>query len=72
MMILIKNKKNIIFPIILTILIVKIILMGLFSSEYQDKLFFPFINHFVLNGGDPWNWVYTNNLNYEFPYHPLM
>lgn len=72
MVILIKNKKNIIFPIILTILIVKIILMGLFSSDYQDKLFFPFINHFVLNGGDPWNWVYTNNLNYEFPYHPLM
>lgn len=71
-MIIIKNKKNIIFALFLTIFIVKIIIMGLFSSEYQDKLFYPFINHFVSNGGDPWNWVYINKLHYEFPYHPLM
>lgn len=68
----VKNKKNIILYLFITMLIIKLIFMGIFSSEYQDELFFPFVNHFISNFDNPWDWVYRNKLSYEFPYHPLM
>ena len=63
------NKFIVIFAVIF---IVKIILAGLFSSEYQDSLFIPFINQFLSGNLNPWEYVWQNNLKLEFPYHPIM
>lgn len=52
------------------IIISKLILMGLFSSDYQNELFIPFIKCFNFN--NPWNYTYYNHLQYEFPYYPFM
>ncbi len=65
-----KFKKKQFLLITFIIIILKIIIMGLFSSDYQNLLFIPFINCFKFN--NPWEYVYTNHLNLEFPYHPIM
>ena len=49
------------------LLIIKLILAGLFSSEYQDSLFIPFVNLFLSGHFNPWEYVWQNNLNLEFP-----
>lgn len=54
------------------IFIFKIILMGLFSSDYQDKLFMPFVNDFVLNGGNVYQRFWENSIMNAFPYPPMM
>ena len=45
--------------------------MGLFSSDYQDKMFIPFVNTF-LTGNNPYTVYYENNLPASFSYFPLM
>lgn len=62
---------------ILAITIFKIILMGLFSSDYQNKMFMPFVEQFISNliGGNHVNtyeYYYLNKLLPSFPYPPLM
>lgn len=61
---------------IIGITILKIILMGLFSSDYQNKMFMPFVNHFVSSFSEgyinPYEYYYVNNLIPSFPYPPLM
>ena len=52
-------------------LAVKLILMGLFSSDYQDRMFIPFVETF-LRGHNPYQYYYDNALLYSFPYMPLM
>ena len=56
------------------IILVKIILLFLFSSEYNTLLFQPFVNSFIKNGFiNPWQFYFDNNLNLDsFPYHSLM
>jgi uridine kinase len=56
----------------LSVLVVKLLLLGFFSSGYQDALFTPFVNWFVNNEGSPWEAIYNGNLAAEFPYPPLM
>ena len=68
----IKNKKKLSIYLFIMLIFIKLMLMGIFSSEYQDKLFFPFVNHFISYFDNTWDWVYNNNLPYEFPYQPLM
>lgn len=63
------NKLKIAF---IVALILKIILLGVFSSDYQNLLFIPFIDSFIQGQSNPWEYVFENNLPYEFPYHPLM
>ena len=53
------------------IVILKLVLMGLFSSDYQDTLFCPFVNVF-LSGLNPYEYYYENDLMSSFPYPPLM
>ena len=48
--------------------VLKILLMGLFSSDYQNKLFIPFISYFVENGGDPYQHFYNCGIKNAFPY----
>lgn len=62
---------------IIAITILKIILMGLFSSDYQNKMFMPFVEQFITNiiGGNyinTYEYYYANNLVPSFPYPPLM
>lgn len=57
----------------LTILVIKIIAMMLFSSGYQDDLFKPFIQYFVTHWSNPWDYFYNiHYFNNPFPYPPLM
>lgn len=52
--------------------VVKLVLMGLFSSDYQDKLFFPFVKWFVENGGNPYEHFSVGGSINRFPYPPVM
>ncbi|MDA8100696.1 MAG: hypothetical protein M0042_13855 [Nitrospiraceae bacterium] len=57
--------------VILLIIACKIVVLALFSSEYQDKLFLPFVQYFLTHGGNPWQ--HFQNLQPDmFPYPPLM
>ncbi|MEM9103099.1 MAG: hypothetical protein AAGB12_12325 [Pseudomonadota bacterium] len=66
-----KLSKNVQAVLGITLLIKCLLLIG-FSSGYQDDLFIPFINHFIHNGGDPWEAVVVKNIEADFPYPPLM
>ncbi|MDQ1911641.1 hypothetical protein RAC89_14620 [Paenibacillus sp. GD4] len=56
----------------LFIVITKLVVMALFSSDYQDKLFVPFVHTFLTSFDNPWEYYYVNNLPKSFPYPPLM
>ena len=53
---------------------IKIIILLVFSSEYNSMLFQPFVNSFINNGLiNPWQYYLVHNLNLDsFPYHSLM
>ena len=63
-----KNNKRIVVGLII---VFKLMLMGFFSSDYQNKMFVPFVNAF-LSGKNPYNYFYENSLHPSFPYFPLM
>ena len=55
------------------ILLSKLFLLAIFSSEYSLNLFLPFVNTFLEGHFSPWQYYYDNNLNLNsFPYHGLM
>lgn len=56
------------------IIAIKIIILFVFSSEYNSALFQPFVNTFINNGFiNPWQFYLEHNLNLDsFPYHSLM
>lgn len=55
------------------ILLFKVILLIIFSSEYSRSLFHPFVSTFIENSLNPWQYYYENSLNLDsFPYHALM
>lgn len=58
--------------LLLPVVAVKILLIFLFSSDYQDKLFIPFVSHFLDNFDNPWSYFLGHPSGIEFPYHPLM
>ncbi|WP_424766486.1 glycosyltransferase 87 family protein [Paenibacillus sp. sgz302251] len=61
--------KNIIFNRLFIILfIIKIILLALFSSDYKDQLFVPFVDYFTDQFSNPWEYYYTQQLPNPFPY----
>jgi len=63
-----KLNKGIIIGIVL---LVKLILMGLFSSDYQNQMFIPFVNVF-LTGNNPYDFFHFSGLPSSFPYFPIM
>lgn len=69
-----KNKKLVWF--LIGVFILKIILSGLFSSDYQDLMFKPFINNFlegVSKGNfNPYQSWYLKKTGYSFPYQFIM
>lgn len=66
-----KDTKHNRYLIIATIIVLKMILMGLFSSDYQDLMFIPFVKTF-LSGHNPYEFYYQNGLLSSFPYFPYM
>lgn len=68
------DKKNIIWCYFIAVALLKIVSMCVFSSDYQDALFFPFINQFVKNGGNtnPYEYYYKNHMVSAFPYPSFM
>jgi uridine kinase len=67
----IKNLKEL--NQIISIVILKIIVLGLFSSQYSLELFQPFVGSFINESNFPWQYYFENNYNIDsFPYHPLM
>ncbi len=65
--------KRLQYLLIATITI-KILLMILFSSDYENKLFVPFVHHYLQNiGSNPWDYFYAHSTaRDQFPYQPLM
>ena len=57
--------------IILTVLF-KLLLMGFFSSDYQNLMFIPFVKCFLTGQGNPYQYYYDNQLLSSFPYPPVM
>ncbi len=66
-----KNYRIISVILICTVTGFKMILMTLFSSDYQNMMFEPFVNTF-LAGNNPYEYYYQNDLLASFPYFPLM
>lgn len=58
---------------IVLVVLMKAVLIGLFSSEYSSTLFQPFVSVLVEGRLNPWQFYFENNLNEDvFPYHGLM
>lgn len=56
---------------ILALAAVKLLLMGLFSSDYQNRLFMPFALWFVEHGTNPYQYFADAGIR-AFPYPPVM
>ncbi len=57
------------------LLSLKVLLMIVFSSDYLNKLFFPFVADFIHNTDNPYQRYFTSNSEVSlspFPYPPLM
>ena len=66
-----KNYYKILLSVIIAAVLFKLLLMGLFSSDYQDLMFIPFVQCF-LDGKNPYQYYYDNRLLSSFPYPPVM
>ncbi len=66
-----KNYHKYIKMAVIMIVVFKLLLMGLFSSDYQDLMFIPFVKCF-LQGENPYQFYYDNHLLSSFPYPPVM
>ncbi len=66
-----KNYYKMLTAIVAGTVLLKLALMGLFSSDYQDLMFIPFVQCF-LDGHNPYQYYYDNHLLYSFPYPPVM
>ena len=66
-----KNYRKLLKAAIVMTVLFKLLLMGLFSSDYQDIMFIPFVQCF-LSGENPYQYYYDNQLLSSFPYPPVM
>lgn len=58
--------------IIVCVSVAKAVIMALFSSDYQNKMFMPFVECFLAGNRNPYQYYYENHLLSSFPYPPLM
>lgn len=65
------SNKNILICYVV-LLAAKLFFLATFSSDYQDKLFIPFVKHFLTFFDNPYQYVYGHSLKVEFPYPPVM
>lgn len=66
-----KNYRKLLKAAIIMGVLFKLLLMGLFSSDYQDMMFIPFVKCF-LSGENPYQFYYDHQLLSSFPYPPVM
>jgi uridine kinase len=66
-----KLSRNILYFFTL-ILSIKIIAGTLFSSDYINRLFLPFVQYFSSSWNNPWQHFWQHPVGVEFPYNPLM
>lgn len=66
-----KHYRRILKTAIVVTVLFKLLLMGLFSSDYQDLMFIPFVQCF-LGGENSYQYYYDNQLLSSFPYPPVM
>ena len=66
-----KNYQKYLKAAIFVGVLFKLLLMGFFSSDYQDQMFIPFVDLF-LNGENPYQVYYDNGLLPSFPYPSVM
>ena len=66
-----ENYYRILRASIIGSIVCKLVLMGLFSSDYQDLMFIPFVRCF-LEGENPYQYYYEHELLPSFPYPPIM
>jgi len=59
-------------PILIYVVLFKVFLLFLFSSQYNSELFYPFLNSLSFENLNPWQLYYERNLIDSFPYHGLM
>ena len=57
---------------LILIILFKLILLFIFSSQYNTELFTPFLKSISFENLNPWTSFYENNLKDNFPYHGLM
>lgn len=65
------NKRNMILCCFAGMAVFKLGCMCCFSSDYQDALFYPFVSQF-LEGKNPYEYYYVNQMVSAFPYPPFM
>jgi len=59
--------------LLVSCVLVKVVVMTLFSSDFENDLFLRFIQHFLENFDNPWDYFHTHSAHGdEFPYQPLM
>ena len=58
--------------ILIYVIVFKIFLIFIFSSQYNSELFYPFLNSLSFENLNPWQFYYERNLIDSFPYHGLM
>lgn len=54
------------------VILLKIVLAYLFSSQYSRDLFLPFVESFSFETPNPWKTYYENGFRDTSPYHGLM
>jgi hypothetical protein len=59
-------------PIFIYVFVFKIILAYLFSSQYSNELFLPFLKSISYENWNPWQSYYEKGKLDAFPYHGLM
>ncbi len=57
---------------VFAVTVFKIILMGAFTSDYQNNLFIPFIADFTESGGNPYQHFFDQGITNAFPYPAVM
>lgn len=67
------RKRKLIGVSVGLIILVKLVLMGLFSSDYQNWMFIPFVNAFLDGAKNPYETFYLfGSMSSYFPYPPVM
>lgn len=67
-----KSYRGIIAAAVLVGIGLKICLMTIFSSDYQTRMFMPFVNCFVEHTFNPYDFYYLYDQPPSFPYPPMM
>ncbi len=56
----------------IAMVIIKLVLSGFFSSDYQNRMFMPFVAQFLNSNANPYSYYYSNGMLASFPYPPVM